>query len=245
MTGFRHQGDARQRLPLRQGSGAVAVRGDRRPRELDESSVLVVRGLGQGRVIAPESQVRLVHHQFGVGKQRRPGAVNQPADMVRMQMRRQHRVDIAGLHAQRPQVAGERAEARPHRRPATAVHQHQPVVGLQQEATDGDPRRNRAKTGGVQRRGLVGWNMGQVGEGGLECAIVQRGDGHVADRVVIDAGGLAGRAGRLGHSGPPAVSAWLAACQATASEATAVHNPGSQGRRWLLEDRPCKPPSPR
>ena len=92
-----------------QQASPAGIGGNGRTGELDETAVLIRGGTGQGSIIAPETMIRLVHNQLRIWKHCGAGAVDHAADMVGMQMRAQHRVDISRRNAHREQIIGEMA----------------------------------------------------------------------------------------------------------------------------------------
>jgi hypothetical protein len=75
-----------------------------------------------------------VHDRLGVGQQRPARCIDRAADMIGMQMRRQHAVDGIRRHPHGGQVLGQPAERRPHEGAASAVHQDRPFAEMRQMA---------------------------------------------------------------------------------------------------------------
>ena len=167
-----------------------------------------------------------------LGNTARPSRVHQAADMVGMQMRRQHRVHVARRDPDRRQMRGEAAHVRPHHAAAAAIHQHQPVRQVHQEGVHRHPRRHRAEAGLVQRRCLRRLDPDEPVERAVELAVVQGGHDDVADRKVMHARRLAVRTGWHGHGCcrlPAAIACHAAASGRTAASSPADSQPGGRG----------------
>ena len=101
--------------------------------------------------------------------------------MVRMPVRQQHGVDGVRRHAEAgqafPGMAGDRAEVRA----AAEIDQDPAVRPLQQEAGNGDPGRHHAEALAQHRLALVRGDADEKLGACVELAVIQGGDGDVAE----------------------------------------------------------------
>ncbi|EAU69282.1 hypothetical protein STIAU_8070 [Stigmatella aurantiaca DW4/3-1] len=186
-----------------------------------EGGLVVVRSLLRVRGRQPVVRLALVRVHGGV-REHGLARHHQTARVVAMDMGEQHRVDLLGLIARRPQVADEPPRRRSEQLPRPRVHQEQLGARVDEVGVDGHLHRRGEVRVGEQRADVLRLGVGeQLLHRLWRRAVGQHGDLEVAQHHPVEAGRLCLdlRGGGVGGSGvPPAQEGGEAGGQRGAAE---------------------------